>query len=117
MKTEIFERKFIEIVENVENTYYGSIITQLNLALLAQEFFLTNTFPNDQIVKICSEIEYKNLNLEAQDEAVGEFLTNLANFGREISILKDFGESYILSLLNNLKRLHSKNILFTECNC
>lgn len=116
MEIKDFNTKFTEIVNNIENTNYGSIIAQLKLVLLIQEFYLTNNFSKNEIIKLFENGEYQDLNTEAQDEVLGEIATNLNDFHICKSILDDLGECYLKYLFSILNNKHALNVLFKECN-
>lgn len=116
MKIEEFKIKFSEIVCDIENTNYGSIIVEFKLVILIQELILTNNISKEEILKIFELELNKEEDFEARTQSLGEIYINLKNDHKCISIFDDFGKDYIRNLYHilNLYTLNEK--LFHECN-
>lgn len=115
MIIEDFTVKFSEIINSIQNTNYGSVVAQLKLVTLVQEFYLTSTFNNEDIVKLIEFYPYEEISTKAQDEAIGEVIGNLNGFHKCRPITDDFGDEYTQYLFAILNRLHFSNALFDEC--
>ena len=65
MKIEEFKDKLFFVVNNIQNTNYGSIIAEFKLVVLIQEFILTNIITKETLIDIFEEEIIKNSDLEA----------------------------------------------------
>ncbi|MNK00926.1 hypothetical protein D3C87_187190 [compost metagenome] len=115
MTTEEFTVKFSEIVNAIQNTNYGSVVAQLKLVTLIQEFYLTGNFNSEEIAKLIEQYPYEDIRTKAQDEVIGEIISNLNGFHSCRPIPDDFGDDYFQLLLSKLNRLHFSDTLFDEC--
>lgn len=115
MTKDDFNLKFSEIVNTIQNTNYGVVVAQLKLVTLIQEFYLTSEFNNEEIAKLIEQYPYEDIRTKAQDEVIGEIISNLNGFHTCRPIPDDFGDDYFQLLLSRLNRLHFSNTLFDEC--
>lgn len=115
MTAEDFITKSSEIINGIQNTNYGSVVAQLKLATLIQEFYITNDFTSEEIAKMIEQFPYEDIRTKAQDEAIGEIISNLNGFHTCRPIPDDFGDDYFQLLFSKLNRLHFSNTLFDEC--
>lgn len=115
MTIEDFTAKFSEIINSIQNTNYGCLAAQFKLVTLIQEFYLTGTFNNEDIVKLIEFYPYEEISSKAQDEAIGGIINNLNGFHKCRPITDDFGDEYNQYLFAMLNRLHFSNVLFGEC--
>ena len=111
-----FNNKFSAKINTVENTNYGSIKTQIDLALLIQEFYLRNSFSKQEIIALCKQVPYNDIGEEAQIEVLGELISNLEGFHRCVSILEDLGVDFINHNMKIMNGIDLKGKLFNECN-
>ena len=115
-----FKIKMNEIVLNLENTNYGSLIAQMRIILCFQELILKNELNKEELLLI-----FKNLNFdvapdlktsEVYIEVMGEIGMNLDDSHRCKPIWDDLGESYIIYLMEVIRRMKKSGTLFSECN-
>ena len=116
MKIEEFKDKLFFVVNNIQNTNYGSIIAEFKLVVLIQEFILTNIITKETLIDIFEEEIIKNSDLEAKRQVLGEILSNIRNSHKCVSILNDYGKDYINNLYESLNLFISSKKLFDECN-
>lgn len=110
--------KIDEIIQDTENTNYGSIKAEFKMIILLQEFVLKNgvedsrEFLVDLLMSKLEEVE----DVEAKVQFLGEIYTNLIGAHKNISMLEDNGEDYMKRLFSDLNLLIKGNRLFQECN-
>lgn len=117
MEIEEFKAKFTEIVGKIENTNYGSIITEFKLIILIQELILTNNISKDELLSIFENEMKKEEDFEAREQALGEVYMNLISAHKCKSVFDDLGKDYMLNLFRILNLFTSNGSLFNECNC
>ena len=65
-----FKSKITEIINETENTNYGSILAQLKLVILVQELILSKITNDTEILKIFWDVSVENGFYEARLEAI-----------------------------------------------
>ena len=116
MKKEIFKTKLNEIIFNIENTNYGSIITEFKLILLIQEFIVSNHLGEEEITNIFWEESKKYDEFEARNQTLGEVYMNLKRAHKYRCVFDDYGENYIQNLFTTLQLFVASRKLMSECN-
>lgn len=116
MKKEIFKTKLNEIIFNIENTNYGSIITEFKLILLIQEFIVSNHLSEEEIANIFWEESKKHDEFEARNQALGEVYMNLKRAHKYTCVFDDYDENYIQNLFTTLQLFVASGKLMNECN-
>lgn len=116
MQIEHFKLRFNEIVDNIENTNFGSINAEFKLVILIQEFILTNKINKEYISNIIEEEMKKDIDFEARIQVLGEISSNLQNAHKCKSIFDDYGQDYVLYLFRILNILILNDRLFNVCN-
>ena len=116
MEIEEFKDKFIIIINNIQNTNYGSIVAEFKLVILIQELLLTNIITKETLTDIFDEEMIKNSDFEAKRQVLGEISSNIKNSHKCVSILNDYGKDYINNLFELLNLFISSKKLFDECN-
>jgi hypothetical protein len=114
MTEKAFTEQFINIVSSTPNTNYGTIAAQFKLLELIQEFYLTNTYTKEEILRLVEKYPYETIVSKAQDHVLGEIISNLNGFYKCRPVTDDFGDDYSQWLFAILNRLYFTNTLFDE---
>lgn len=114
---EDFEVRVNNIICNLGNTNYDSIMGQYKMIFYFQEILLKEKVSSEDLLNYFDNVNINCERTETINEVLGEIGQNLIKSHKCKPIWEDLGESYLAHLTRITKRMFENGILFNECNC